>query len=84
MQLVSSPNEVVDARKCDTQVTTLVIGELCAHTFCSTTMPDFAGYDDARLCRISGLARGWRKSRFNLATLPLSIVIAGGAPLRAE
>src|SRR6478609_10019799 len=31
----------------DTQTTTLVIGQLCAHAFSSRTMPDFQGYKGA-------------------------------------
>jgi hypothetical protein len=58
LQLVSSPDEVMGSYKCDTQVTTLVIGKLCAHTFSSTTMPTFEGYEGARLCRIWPLS-GW-------------------------
>ena len=58
LQLVSSPDEAVGPPKCDTQATTFVIGQLCAHVFSSTSMPDFEGYTGATLCRIWPLT-GW-------------------------
>lgn len=58
MQLESAPAEKVGPEHCNTQVTTLVIGKLCAHLFSSTEIP-FDGYEGARLARIwpmTGLA----------------------------
>jgi hypothetical protein len=45
LQLSASPeNEEIGAHKANTQVTTLVLGQLCAHVFSSTSIPDFSGY----------------------------------------
>jgi len=57
-RLVSSPDEGVGAPKCNTQTTTFVIGQFCAHVFSSTSIPDFEGYTGANLCRIWPLT-GW-------------------------
>jgi hypothetical protein len=58
LQLVSSPEEQVASHKCDTQATTFVMGQLCAHIFSSTSIPDFSGYSGQGLCRLWPLA-GW-------------------------
>ena len=58
MQLGLTPTDKVGAEHCNTQVTTLIIGKLCAHLFSSTEIP-FEGYEGARLTRIwplTGLA----------------------------
>jgi hypothetical protein len=52
MQLVSSPTEVSGTPKCETQTSTFVLGQLCAHVFSSRSIPDFAGYSGADLCKI--------------------------------
>jgi hypothetical protein len=52
MQLESSPAAIFGADHCNTQVTTLVIGKFCAHIFCSTTLPDFQGYEGISLSQI--------------------------------
>jgi hypothetical protein len=44
MQVVSSPNEISRPHKCNTQVTTMVIGELCVHLISSSVMPVPRGY----------------------------------------
>jgi len=36
----------------NTQVTTIVVGRLCAHIFSSTVYDDFAGYVEPPMCRI--------------------------------
>jgi hypothetical protein len=38
LQLSESPNVLIESHKCDTQVTTFVIGQLCVHTFRSTIL----------------------------------------------
>jgi hypothetical protein len=51
MQLGSTPTDKVGPDHCNTQVTTLVIGKLCAHLFSSTETP-VLGYEGIRLTRI--------------------------------
>jgi hypothetical protein len=58
LQLVSTPDEIVADHVCDTQVTTFVMGHLCAHVFSSTTIPTFEGYSGQGLCRLWPLT-GW-------------------------
>lgn len=59
LQLVSPSDKIEGPHKCDTQVTTLVIGKLCAHMFCTTTLVEFEGYEARNgLCRIWPLS-GW-------------------------
>jgi len=57
MQLVSAASEISGTPKCETQATTFVLGQLCAHVFSSTSIPNFSGYDGA-LCKIWPLT-GW-------------------------
>jgi hypothetical protein len=57
MQLVSSPDVKLDTHECNTQTTTMVLGELCAHAFSSSVFPEFSGYKTP-LCRIWPLS-GW-------------------------
>jgi hypothetical protein len=57
LDLVSSPSEIRSAPKCNTQATTYVLGQLCAHVFSSTVLHDFTGYGGA-LCKIWPLT-GW-------------------------
>jgi hypothetical protein len=58
LQLVSSPDELVPHHVCDTQATTYVMGQLCAHVFGSTTIPTFEGYTGQGLCCLWPLT-GW-------------------------
>ena len=51
MQVGSTPADKVGPDYCNTQVTTLVIGQLCAHLFSSTETP-ILGYEGVRLARI--------------------------------
>lgn len=60
MQIVSSPNDVPRPHKCNTQVTTMVIGKLCTHLVSSSVMPVSLGYDGVRLQRI------WPPTNLNL------------------
>ena len=52
MQVVSSPDEMFRPHKCNTQVTTMVIGELCAHLVSSSAMPVPRGYSGVELTPI--------------------------------
>jgi hypothetical protein len=52
IQIASSPDVPAGVEHCNTQVTTLVIGQLCAHLFSSTVWRDFGGYDGAELASI--------------------------------
>jgi hypothetical protein len=45
MQIASSKSVPRGVEHCNSQVTTLVIGQLCAHLFSSTDWRDFGGYD---------------------------------------
>lgn len=62
MQLADSPNVLVEPHKCDTQVTTFVIGQLCVHTFRSTVLGTPAGID----YEITDMPRIWPLTRTNL------------------
>jgi hypothetical protein len=48
----SFPTSGIGAHKCNTQTTTLIIGQLSAHLFSSTAIPEFPGYQGIRLCKI--------------------------------
>jgi hypothetical protein len=52
MQVVSSPDHVLRPHKCNTQVTTMVIGKLCTHIVSSSVMPVPLGYDGVALTSI--------------------------------
>jgi hypothetical protein len=52
MHTSSSPNVPTSIKYCNTQVTTLVVGHLCAHLFSSIDWPDFGGYDGIELRQI--------------------------------
>jgi hypothetical protein len=45
MRLATSPDQAVYSRQCNTQTTTLVIGQLCAHIYSSSAWIDFPGYE---------------------------------------
>jgi hypothetical protein len=51
MQVGSVPTNKVGPEHCNTQVTTMVMGTLCAHLFSSTETP-ILGYEGVRLTRI--------------------------------
>jgi hypothetical protein len=52
LHIASTPTTETGPDKCNTQTTTLAIGELGAHLFSSNDFLDFAGYDGIRLCKI--------------------------------
>jgi len=43
---------LVGAHNCNTQVTTIIVGNFCAHLFSSTVWDNFRGYDGASLAQI--------------------------------
>jgi hypothetical protein len=53
---------------CNTQVTTMVIGHLCAHLFSSTVWLDFAGYEGIHMTQI------WPPGQFDIDSRWLPIV----------
>jgi hypothetical protein len=82
--ICSSPAEQRAAHKCNTQTTTYVFGQLCAHVFSSTILHDFPGYG-GMLCRIWPLT-GWDIDRRHLpkiadrGVLSLSTALAREIP----
>ena len=74
MQIASSPDVPRGVKYCNTQVTTLVIGQLCAHMFSSTVWPDFSGYDGAELTMI------WPPQRFDIDLDDLPVIIETEVP----
>jgi hypothetical protein len=52
MQIVSDPAHAFRPHKCNTQVTTMVMGKFLAHLVSSTELPIPGGYSDVRLTRI--------------------------------
>jgi hypothetical protein len=52
MQIASSKDVQASEEHCNSQVTTLTIGNLCAHLFSSTNWLDFGGYEGAELTMI--------------------------------
>lgn len=52
MQVVASPDQMFRPPKCNTQVTTMVIGGLCIHLISSSVMPIPRGYEGVALARI--------------------------------
>jgi hypothetical protein len=60
LQMVSSPNEAPRPHKCNTQVTTMVIGKLCFHAVSSSVMKVPLGYDGVDIRQI------WPASNFDI------------------
>jgi hypothetical protein len=52
MHIASSPDVETSVEHCNSQVTTLIIGQLCAHLFSSTVWPNFGGYEGINLSLI--------------------------------
>jgi hypothetical protein len=63
---------------CNTQVTTLVAGKLCAHLFSSTVWHGFRGYEGASLAQI------WPPRQFDIDTRHLTYIDNAGLPLLHE
>jgi hypothetical protein len=67
LQLDPLSTDEVGPEHCNAQVTTLVIGQLCAHIFYSPVM-DFSGYDGVELCSI------WPPSDFDIDTRAIPVL----------
>jgi hypothetical protein len=52
MQIASSPDVPSGVEHCNSQVSTLVVGKLCAHLFSSTAWRNFIGYEGVDLVQI--------------------------------
>jgi hypothetical protein len=74
MQIASSPDVPRGVEHCNSQVTTLVIGQLCAHLFSSSVWPDFPGYRGAELASI------WPPQPFDIDTSDLPIITEADVP----
>jgi hypothetical protein len=68
MQIVSEPTAVFGPEHCNTQVTTLVAGQLYVHILFSTVWPDFQGYEGV------GLTQIWPANDLHLKTEFLPIM----------
>jgi hypothetical protein len=64
-QMALIPTDKVGPEHCNAQVMTLVLGELCAHSFYSPII-DFDGYEGVRVCQI------WPAIPFEIDTAFLS------------
>jgi hypothetical protein len=74
MQISSSPEGPSGVDFLNSQVTTLVVGEFCAHLFCSTIWTDFEGYEGIRLSRI------WPPRQIDIDTLFLPVMPENAVP----
>jgi hypothetical protein len=52
MQIADDPSAAFGAEHCNTQVTTLIIGQLYVHMLFSTVWPNFQGYEGVELTQI--------------------------------
>jgi hypothetical protein len=85
IEIASSLDERDGPYTCNTQVTTLVLGKLCAHIFSSTVWDDFAGYEGVHLTPIwppSNLHIDWRRVTplFDQGVLTLSEALVRETP----
>jgi hypothetical protein len=74
MHVALSPDVPTGMEYCNTQVTTIVVGQLCAHLFRSTVWTDFSGYEGVHLPQI------WPPSNFDIDTSFLPIIPAETLP----
>jgi hypothetical protein len=74
MQISSSMDVPAGVDHCNTQVTTLVIGQLCAHLFSSTEWPEFGGYEGIFLSRI------WPLTPFDIEVSSLPPIFESEVP----
>jgi hypothetical protein len=82
MNVQSKPDLIGDRQVCNTQVTTLVIRQLCAHLYSSSVM-DLPGYEGVSLFQLWPMAGEnfvWRKA----ALLDDASVIALSEALAAD
>jgi hypothetical protein len=71
MQLESKPTAVFGPEHCNTQVTTLVAGQLYAHLMFSSVWPNFGGYEGIALTQI------WPASELHIRTEFLPTISEG-------
>ena len=62
LQLLDSPDVLIETPKCDTKVATFVLGQLCVHTFRSTVLGNRVGTDYV----ITDMPRIWPLTRANI------------------
>lgn len=74
LQIESTPDVPRGVEHCNTQVTTLVIGQLCAHLFRSTTISDFRGYEGIHLVTI------WPPHPFDIEISTMPPVLESDVP----
>jgi hypothetical protein len=74
MQVASSPDVPRGIEHCNSQVTTLVIGQLYAHLFSSTIWSNFSGYRGADLTLI------WPPQRFDVEAYNLPVITEADVP----
>jgi hypothetical protein len=80
MQYVAAPSEpslkavTAGPEYSNTQVTTLIVGKLCAHLFSSTVWTDFPGYEEPKLSSI------WPQDHFDIDTRALPRITAKLVP----
>lgn len=64
MQLASSPDVVKGIERCNTQVTSLIVGQFYAHLFSSTVWKNFSGYQGADLVQLWPLSQRGINTQF--------------------
>ncbi len=74
IQIASSPDVPRGIEHCNTQVSTFVVGALCAHLYSSTVWDDFPGYEGAFISRI------WPPHQFDIDTSLLPIISEPDVP----
>jgi hypothetical protein len=67
MQIASSPDVARGIEHCNTQVTSLIVGQFYAHLFSSTVWRDFRGYDGVKLFQLWPLCQ----RTLNVQALPV-------------
>jgi hypothetical protein len=68
IQISDDPTAEVGSSHCNTQVTTMVMGGLCAHVMCSTEWREFDGYEGIKLARI------WPPNQIYLSTRFMPVI----------
>jgi hypothetical protein len=70
----SSQPKAVNIKDCNTQVSTILAGKMCAHMFSSTVWYGFRGYQGAALTQL------WPPTRFDIATGAMPYIDNKGLP----
>lgn len=74
MHIAQSPKVKTGLEYCNAQVSTFVVGKLCAHLFSSTVWPRFDGYEGIELRSI------WPPPQFDLEMSAVPIIEEGTIP----